>query len=84
MISFNSPLNWEEEEGEIGKQTGNLPWSLLIPRAYECYIAVLVAAKMLQSNVIVSSQGASFLLSQRQFYICFLLNLYQNILEVYW
>ena len=32
-------------------------------------IAVLVAAKMLRSNVIVSAQGASFLLSLRQLYI---------------
>ena len=47
-------------------------------------IAVLVAAKMLRSNVIVSAQGTSFLLSQRQLYIWFLLNRKQNILEVYW
>ena len=43
-------------------------------------IAVLVAAKMLQSNVIKSSQGASFLLSQLQFYIWFLLTQKQNTL----
>ena len=47
-------------------------------------MAVLVAAKMLRSNVIVSAQGASFLLSQRQLYIWFLLNFKQNTLEVYW
>ena len=50
-------------------------------------IAVLVAAKMLQSNVIVSSQGASFLLSQRQFYIFFYLPLskiFLNFTDNFW
>ena len=37
MISFDSPLYWEEEEEEIGWQPGTLPCSLLIPRGYECY-----------------------------------------------
>ena len=45
-------------------------------------VAVLVAAKLLLSNVIILSQGASFLLSKRQFYICFLLTMNQNILEI--
>jgi len=32
IISFNSPLNREEEEEEIGRrQSGRLPCSLLIP-----------------------------------------------------
>ena len=46
-------------------------------------VAVLVAAKLLLSNVIISSQGASFLLSQWQFYILFLLTIKQNILKLY-
>ena len=47
-------------------------------------VAVLAAAKLLLSNVRIPLQGASFLLSKRQFYISFFLNQKQNIIEVYW
>ncbi len=64
IISFNSPLNWEEEEEEIGRQPAARKPALFPP--HPSSLRVLLLFLSLQScylsNVMISSQGASFLL----------------------
>ena len=80
MISFNSPLNWEEEEEEIGTQTGSLPCSLLIPRAYECYCCASRCKDATIKCHKIFTRRLFSIISTTILYIWFLLTLKQNTL----